>query len=269
MTAPRITVRDEDGVRTLRVGAVPQSSMLLDDPFATDFDYPVYLHLTVAVVPEPRRALAIGLGGGTVVKQLWRDHPALRIDAVELDPEIAAVARESFALPDDERIRVTVGDGRAFLETAEPGYDVVIVDAFVEDRVPEALITEEFMRLARSRMSEHGVLAYNFHGSVAGDNSRPFRRFHRTLTNSFARVWTFPVGLADGPPTEHRELAILATDQRLPVDELLARIASRVDGRVSVAGFERLGEDLYSGPIRTGDVKPYLDPKPGRASRSR
>lgn len=155
----RFRVTEENGIRTLRFARAQQSSMYVGDPFATDFAYPAYLHLTLAVTPHARRALVIGLGGGTVVKQLWRDHADLAIDAVEIDPEVARAAVEHFALPRDERIRVMVGDGRAVLAESPARYDIVIVDAFDDDRVPPHLLTEEFARLVRDRLEEGGVLA--------------------------------------------------------------------------------------------------------------
>ncbi len=256
-----IRVTDHDGVRTLKFARAQQSSMRLDDPFATDFAYPVYLHLARAVVPDAQRALVIGLGGGTVVKQLWRDCPDLHIDAVEIDPEVARLARSHFAVPDDERLTVIVGDGRAVLESATEPYDILIVDAFDDDRVPPHLLTEEFARHAYGHLTEQGVLAYNVHGSVVGDRSKPFRSLHRTLANVFRRLWVFPVGLsAGGAPGEHREIIVLATDAALTADELLARIASGVDGTVSVPGFTGLGADLYVPKVRTGDVPILLDP---------
>src|SRR5574340_860560 len=110
----RIHVADWNGVRTLRFERNQQSSMRLDDPFGTDIEYIGYLHLPLAVKPDARHALVIGLGGGTLVKQLWRDHPSLHIDAVEIDAEVAEVAREFFGVPDDPRIAVHVAEGRSF-----------------------------------------------------------------------------------------------------------------------------------------------------------
>ncbi|MDZ4168263.1 MAG: fused MFS/spermidine synthase [Coriobacteriia bacterium] len=256
-----IHVIERGAIRTLRIGRIEQSSMYLDSPFETDFDYPAYLHITVAIVPEPRRALVIGLGGGTVVKQLWRDHRALSIDSVELEPRVADLARTQFALPTDERIRVHIGDGRAFVEDTSETYDIVIVDAFDDDTVPLPLRTEQFVRLAHARLAEGGVLAYNMHGSVVGDRSKPFRALHRTLSNTFRRVWTFPVGLSGGAAAGvHREIIVLASDAALTDKALLARIESRVDGRVGVLGFERTAADLYREGVRSGDVAVLTDP---------
>lgn len=256
-----IHVTEKGSIRTLRIGRIEQSSMYLDSPFETDFDYPAYLHLTVAIVPDASKVLMIGLGGGTVVKRMWRDHPHMTIDAVELDAEVASLARTHFALPDDERIHVHVDDGRTFLERADDTYDIVIVDAFIDEQVPVHLQTEEFHRLALGHLTDGGVLAYNFHGSVAGARSKPFRRLHKTLGISFARVWTFPVGLsASGESGEHREIIVLATNATLSVEELLERISNRVDGHVTVPAFEHLGDDLYREGVRTGDISALCDP---------
>lgn len=258
---PHIQVTEKGSIRTLRIGRIEHSSMYLDSPFETDFDYPGYFHLTLAVVPDATRTLMIGLGGGTAVKRMWRDYPAMTIDTVELDAEVVEIARTQFALPDDQRIRVHTCDGRTFLEASTDAYDILIVDAFDDNGVPLPLTTEEFSRLALAHLAEDGVLAYNFHGSVEGDRSKPFRRLRKTLRCTYRNVWAFPVGLSlGGPLGEHREIIVLATNAALSTVELLKRIESRVDGRVTVPGFHQFGDDLYRGRVRTGDVASYCDP---------
>jgi spermidine synthase len=262
-----ITVTDDTGVRMLRFERNQQSSMLLDDVFETTIEYCGYLHLALALKPDARRMLALGLGGGTVVKRFWRDYPQMRIDAAELDPEVARIAREYFALPDDERIRVFVGDGRAFLSASVGTYDIVIIDAFDDDRVPRQLLTEEFMREVRDHLAPDGVIAYNFIGSLYGTHSKGLRSLHRTLGNVWRRIWLFPLGFAENPGEETRNIVVLATDESISAEKLLERIESRVDGRVSVPGFERFGENLYRGAIRRGDVPLIVDEPGGRQRR--
>ena len=260
----RVFVHEDDEIRTLRFERNPQSSMFLSDPFESDIRYPSYFHLGLAVKPDLERVLVIGLGGGTVVKRMWRDYPWVRIDVVELDPVIVDLARAYFALPDDERIRVITGDGRAFVETAEERYDLIVVDAFDDDDLPRPFKTEEFMRAARGLLQPDGVIVYNFIGRTRGDLSRPFRSLYRTLANVFARVWVFPIR----PEvfitlTEDRNIILMATDVVMRPDELLDRISTCAEGRVTVSGFERFADDLDLGPFRTGDV-PILTDEPSR-----
>ena len=242
-----ISVTDQGFIRTLSFGRNRQSSMYLDAPFETDFEYPGYFHLALAVKPDATRALAVGLGGGTVVKRMWRDYPEMRVDAVELDPEVVDVAHRFFALPDDERIRVFVDDGRGFLETSADTHDIVIVDAFEDDRVPPQLADSGFMRALRDRLTPDGAVVYNFMGAVEGDGSAAFRALHATLVGAWRRVCVFVVNegvSADGGGTN---LILLATDAPLTDSELRARIADRVGGRVTVPGFHLFGADLWDG----------------------
>ena len=265
----RLRVTEDGSIRVLRFEHNPQSSMMLDDPYETDFEYPGYFHLALAVKPEATRTLVIGLGGGSVVKRMWRDYPNMQLDVVELDAAVVKIAHKFFSLPKDERIRVIVGDGRRFLSLAEETYDVIIVDAFDDDTVPRQLITEEFIRLARERLAPDGVLAYNFIGTVSGDRSRPFRSLYRTARNVFRQVWVFPVTPNDWLVlTPQRNIILLATDVVFGSDVLLGRIEDRVGGRVTVPGFERFGDDLYELPIRSGDVPFLLDEtRDGRRGR--
>jgi spermidine synthase len=248
--------------RILRFEHNRQSSMYLDDPYETDIEYPAYFHLALAVQPKAAHTLAIGLGGGTVVKRMWRDYPDMSIDAVEIDPEVIDVARRFFALPDDPRIRVMADDGRHFVETTTERYDIVIVDAFEEDHVPVQIATEQFLRAARDRLRAGGAIVYNFIGSLAGDESRPFRSLYRTLANTWSRVWVFRVD--EGVDAVGSNLILLATDADVSDEQLLARIADRVGGRVTLPAFHMFGRDLIRSGIRTGDVPILTDP-PGRA----
>jgi spermidine synthase len=255
----RLKVSDHNGVRSLRFERNHQSSMSLSDPFATDIEYVGYLHLTLAVKPDAENALVIGLGGGTVVKQMWRDYPSMHIDAVEIDADVVEVAREFFDLPEDERLVVFLGDGREFVECSPDLYDIVIVDAFDDDHVPRHLLTEEFLREVRDHLCHDGVIAYNFIGSLHDGNSRAFRSLYRTVSNVWRQVWVFTVTHTCGAIDGTGNIVMLATDRREPPDALLERIASRVDGLVKVPGFERFGEDLHRGSVRAGDVPLLVD----------
>ena len=236
-----IHVIDHGFVRTLSFGPTHQSSMFLDAPFDTDFEYPGYFHLALAVKPDSVRALAVGLGGGTVVKRMWRDYPEMRVDAVELDAQVVDVARRFFELPADERVRVFVDDGRHFLEMCPDTYDIVIVDAFEGDAVPPQLSDAGFMAALHARLAPDGAVVYNFVGTPEGDGAEPLRALHATLAEAWRRVWVFEINegiSADGSTN----LILLATDSPVSDDELQARIASRVDGRVTVPAFQLFGE---------------------------
>jgi spermidine synthase len=159
---PALTVSEERGVRTLHVGGEAiQSSMRLSDPFALELDYTRCMTSFLLFHPRPRRALKIGLGGGSLVKFFWRRLPRLRTRVVELDERVVAVARERFSLPpDDARLRVEVGDGAEAL--APEDCDLLVVDAFADEHPPAALVSQSFFDAAWLALEAPGALVMNF-----------------------------------------------------------------------------------------------------------
>jgi spermidine synthase len=256
----RITVTDRGNVRSLKFDNRRQSAVDLRDGFTSDIRYTDYLHLAMAVKPDAKRVLVLGLGGGALPKRMFHDYPAVRIDSVEIDPVVADVARRYFDLPDDPRVRVFVGDARQYVKTTKERYDVVVVDAYYSDSLPFHLATEEFFEQVHGVLAPDGVVAYNVISSVEGDSSKLFRSMYRTAEGVWKNLFAFPIGLhAQRDPFALRNIVVLATDAPLTADGLRARVTSRVGGRVSVPSFDRFVDDLYTKPVTVSDVPVLTD----------
>jgi spermidine synthase len=149
-------------VRTLHVGGEAiQSAMRLADPYALALDYTRCMMAFLLFHPEPREVLMIGLGGGSLAKFFYKKLRGTRIRVVELDRRIVHAARTQFSLPpDDDRLRVEVGDG---VEALSPECcDVLVIDAFEDElHVPE-LASAEFYDGAFLALREPGALVVNF-----------------------------------------------------------------------------------------------------------
>jgi spermidine synthase len=146
-------------VRTLHVGGEAiQSSMRLEDPFALALDYTRCMMAFLLFHPEPRRALMIGLGGGSLAKFFYKRLKKASLRVIELDPRVLAAAREHFALPSD--LEVEIGDG------AEALYpeccDTLVVDAFQDELHVPKLASAEFYDGAFLALEEPGALVVNF-----------------------------------------------------------------------------------------------------------
>jgi spermidine synthase len=252
---------DADGAITLRIGGRRQST--LDSVTGLDAVQPIldFLHLPIAILPQARRALLIGLGGGVLAKRMWHDYPELQIDAAELDPAVVDIAHRFFGVPlGDPRLRVHTGDGRRFVENSPETYDLMVVDAYFGDAMPWAFATEEFFSLAASRLSPCGVLAYNLVSATTGERSEPLRRILAGAAPNFAWAGVFPVGVDCGAGREN--LVMAASKVPVDRDELLARIRSRVGGLVTVRGFETSGDAMIDGLQLVGTIEPYSDHEP-------
>lgn len=130
----------------------------------SDLPMPYSRTMSVAAIfpPDIRRVLVLGLGAGSIAVYLHRFVPDAAIDAVELDPGVIEVAKKYFGLRETGNFRLIPGDARMFLNRHAEPYDIIIVDAFTGSYIPFHLMTKEFYQLVRSRLSPHGVAAFNF-----------------------------------------------------------------------------------------------------------
>jgi spermidine synthase len=159
---PALTISEERGVRHLHVGGEAiQSAMRLADPFALELDYTRCMMAFLLFHPEPRRALMIGLGGGSLAKFFHRRLPRLCTHVVETDERVIATARSLFHVPgDDARLSIEHGDGVQAL--APECCDLLVVDGFEDEATPSALVSQEFFDAAWCALEEPGAFVMNF-----------------------------------------------------------------------------------------------------------
>jgi spermidine synthase len=161
----RVLVVEEGHERALRFGGLDgsdQSTILPERPGAVPLEYARYAVLGLAYHGAPRTLLMVGLGGGTFTTLVHRVLPEITIDAVEIDPVVVEAARAFFGLREDERYRVHVADGAAWMATARGGpYDYVLLDSYAGESIPLSLRTVAFFQSVRARVAARGLVAIN------------------------------------------------------------------------------------------------------------
>jgi spermidine synthase len=177
---PAIAVSDAGGFRTLHVGGEAiQSTMRLSDPYALALDYTRCMMAFLLFHPEPRRALMIGLGGGSLPKFFHKNLRKTAVRVIELDPRVLAAARQHFSLPpDDARLAVEIGDGAEAL--SPECCDVMLVDAYHDEEHVPRLASSEFYDAAWLALEARGALVVNFM-----NDDRNFDRYLARLENAF------------------------------------------------------------------------------------
>lgn len=141
-----------------------QTCMDLNDPNRVVFHYARMTFAGLLLNPTPRRALMIGMGGGTISNVLAELYPDLEMDLVEVDQAVVNVARDYFDFKENDNTKVHVIDGRVFTKRAAlrgDRYDMIILDAFTGEYIPEHLMTREFLEDVKSLMTEDGVMVAN------------------------------------------------------------------------------------------------------------
>ena len=203
-----IMVAEYGGTRHLKFDDTEQSTISVDDPWNLDLLYTRTMALAFAFQPQPAKVLAIGLGGGSLPKRIVHDYPEVVLDAVEIDPEVVAVARRFFEVPDDPRLRLRVMDGRRFIREADGLYDLIFLDAYNSDTIPFHLATSEFYRELEERLGPGGFVCSNIIGIIRGEGNAYFQAMYRTLAETFPAVYVFPV-FENGSETVTDELNVI------------------------------------------------------------
>lgn len=141
-----------------------QSCMDRNAPQKMLFPYARMMMMSLLLIPEPERILIVGLGGGTLPTALRELFPAATIDVVEIDPAVKTVAETYFDFQESEKLQVILQDARVFTKRAlsrGETYDLIMLDAFNGDYIPEHLMTQEYLEETRSLLAPDGVIAAN------------------------------------------------------------------------------------------------------------
>jgi len=252
-----VLVYEEDGTRCMcftrqcRIGR--QSCVDPRNPQRFALNYTrMMLAGTLLASEQPRRILIVGLGGGSIPTALRQLLPEAQIDVVEIDPAVTRVARKFFAFQDGPKLRVAEVDGRVYVKRAAregKQYDVILLDAFDHEYIPEHLLTKEYLTEVKSLLAPQGVLVANtFSSSKLYDHESttyasvygPFYNLKRENRVIVARLGSLPT--AD--ELKARSVRYEAALKTYGVDStaLLGLFSSRVDWDASA----RVLTDQYS-----------------------
>ena len=219
-----IYVAEQGGERCmyfrLRGSPGKQSCIDLADPNRLVSEYSRLMMAGLYVQPQPRRILMIGLGGGvvpTVVQQLLPDS---EIDVVEIDPAVVRVAASHFNFRASPRTRVHELDGRVFVKrqlAAGQKYDLVLLDAYDNEYIPEHLLTLEFLREVGGLLGPGGAVVANTWSSskLYDHESVTYEAAFGRFLNLRDRNRIVIAGPAASLPAEQRAANAAAYEERL------------------------------------------------------
>ena len=221
----KILVHDDsvNNIRTLILDNNFHSAMDLNNPERIVYEYTKFFHLGLLFVDEPNNVLFIGGGGFSAPKKFFVDYPEMIVNVVEIDHEGVNVGSEFFAVPEDERLKISTNDGRIFLRNTNEKYNIIILDAYDKSYVPFHLMTREFNELVYEHLTEDGVFISNIITSIEGNSADLFLAEIKTMKSVFPNVYIYPV-ISD-QQTVIQNVIVVAHKQEDSVTkfELLAR----------------------------------------------
>lgn len=107
-------------------------------------------------------ALLLGLGGGSVIKTLRDEFNFTnKITAIEIDPVLIDLASNEFDIKTSEQLDIISGDASEFVQNTSETFDLIIVDLFIDNRVPEIFYSTEFWGNITRITSSTGYVIFN------------------------------------------------------------------------------------------------------------
>ena len=261
-----LDVIDNGNIRTLYLDGNIHSQMYKDKPQELVNTYTKYFHLGFLFNPAAKDVLFVGGGGFSGPKNFLSMYSDVRVDVVEIDPDVISAAHNYFNIPLDNatgsRLMIYNDDARNFLSKTDKKYDLIILDAFSKNYIPFHLMTLEYFQLLDKRLSSDGVIISNSIGSMAGDRSDIIRAVHKTISQVFPSVYVFPTEHNSGN-LQNIMLAAMKTPSVEYGKDELRQLASNNDNNnhnasTVLADIAYL-EHLYEAELKTNDVPLLTD----------
>lgn len=247
----QVRVVDFDERRALVVDGIGQSAI----DRTTGVSYLEYTHLLSAPasgLPERGRVLILGLGGGSIARQILRARPDLRVTACELDEEIVRVARAHFDLPAACDVRIE--DGRRLLRQMSnegAAFEYVVIDLFSGEREPWYVFTREAFEEVRSTLAPGGLLGINFFGVCKPGDTRAIASLLSTLESAGFRSNLYPA-----QPEDPEGNIVLFSAIEAPPDPSIRIVLDRLSDAERSSVEASLSHPLrfeVDGPVNTDD----------------
>jgi spermidine synthase len=153
---PLLEVALINGRYQLNAGSVNYSFGPLHDAFRR------YFKKDPPSINAGSKVLLLGLGAGSVANiirnELELDCP---ITGVDIDPAVIEAARKHFALDKLSGLRVVISDAYAFAIECKETYDFIVLDIYIDDKVPVKFETLKFVRMLSKLLKPGGKVVFN------------------------------------------------------------------------------------------------------------
>jgi len=156
----RVTQQGE--LRYLYFGAeTEQSCALVSDPAWLEYDYTRAMLLAGYWQSKAPRALAMGLGAGTLVNAVLQHLQPQQMTAVELRARVVELSRRWFGLSEDARLEVVVDNAEAYIATQPNSCDLLFLDLYMEGGIARLQLQSDFFVACQAALRPGGLLVVN------------------------------------------------------------------------------------------------------------
>jgi spermidine synthase len=118
--------------------------------------------LTKVDLKSVESTLLLGMGGGSIIKSLRETFEYKKnIVAVEIDPEVIKLAKDEFGVFATENLQIIQQDAFQYVKTSEENFQLIIVDLFIDTKVPPIFFEKEFCKNLSKVLLNNGYIIFN------------------------------------------------------------------------------------------------------------
>lgn len=131
-------------------------------------------------------SLLLGLGLGSIPFMLEEVFDcSFPMTAVEIDEEVIYLAEKYVLTHLQNPIQCICTDALQFLEINQQEYDLICMDIFQDDVIPDAFRQKDFLQLIENRLSPNGIFLFNHLALTAKDKQLATEYFKDTFLPFF------------------------------------------------------------------------------------
>jgi spermidine synthase len=188
--------------------------------------YSYVLQKLIGLAPHAKSALVLGFGAGVVPRKLR--EKGIDVSVVEINPDTLKAAKKFFHY-ETKGTKIFFEDARTFVKKCTNKYDIILIDLFQGDGMPEHITTKEFYQDIKKCMTNKGLLVTN--NFISQKNISARMHFLATIYSVFGNAYfyqnkkstynAFTVATKSFPLTTHFNLDDIPTTMKKRVKSTL------------------------------------------------
>jgi spermidine synthase len=151
--------------RTSRIlsfdGKIYQSSMKLKDINGLTLNYTQAMMAGLLFIPIVKTASIMGLGAGSMAKNLLSSFSELNIHAIEYREAVVKTAKKYFHLPDTDRLSIHIDDAENHIKSTNIKSDIIFSDLYTSEGMEPKQVQVSYLRDCKNALTKQGVLVLN------------------------------------------------------------------------------------------------------------
>lgn len=151
--------------RTSRIlsfdGKIYQSCMKLNNINGLVLDYTQAMMAGLFFIPLVKTATIMGLGAGSMVKNLLSSFSELNVHAIEYREAVVKTAKKHFHLPDTDRLFIHIDDAVNYIKNTNMKSDIIFSDLYNSEGMEPKQVQSSYLRDCKNALNEQGVLVLN------------------------------------------------------------------------------------------------------------